>query len=248
MRYEIISSGSQGNAVKLTFPNGITIMVDIGLSFKLLKPHLQDCHMVFISHIHGDHLNMGAYNQLRKNYPWIKVIGCAEVNDKVVSKKKKPLDYVVHNGSTLEINGTHLTFLDAPHEVENLGIVGECQGQRFLYSTDLMTTYAFEEYLDKNDIQLDLLLLEANYDANVIGFMEHLKLHTGYDVYGNGSYRHLSLQANEKFAEKYLKPDGFTEHLHQSGTYYSYDNLKNKLELGDEYDEQYGKFVASKTE
>lgn len=247
MKYEIISSGSVGNAVKLTFPNGVKMMIDIGLSFKVLKPHLQDCHLVFISHVHGDHLNEGAYNQLRKNFPWIKVIGCAEVNERVISKKKKPLDHVIHNGSELDVNGTHLVFLDAPHEVENLGMIGECEGQRFLYSTDLMTTYAFEEYLDANDMQLDLLLLEANYNPDVIGFMEHVKLHSGYDVYGNGSYRHLSTRANESFARKYLKDGGVSEHLHQSGTYYSYENLKEKLELSDDFDEQYKTFVASKT-
>lgn len=248
MKYEIISSGSVGNAVKLTFPNGIKMMIDLGLSFKLLKPHLGDCQLVFISHIHGDHLNMGAYNQLRKNFPWIKVIGCAEVNEKVIAKKKQPLDYVVQNGSTLDVNGTHLVFLDAPHEVENLGIIGECNGQRFLYSTDLMTTVAFETYLDEHDFKLDLLLLEANYDPSVIGFMETLKLHSGYDIYGNGSYRHLSTRANAEFANKYLKDDGKTVHLHISSTYYCYENLKEKLGLGDEYDEQYREFVAGKTE
>lgn len=52
IEYEIISSGSVGNAVKLTFANGIKLVVDIGLSFKALKEHLKDCQIVFVSHYH----------------------------------------------------------------------------------------------------------------------------------------------------------------------------------------------------
>ena len=52
INYEIISSGSVGNCVKLTFANGVRLVVDIGLSFKVLKEHLKDVQIVFVSHHH----------------------------------------------------------------------------------------------------------------------------------------------------------------------------------------------------
>lgn len=234
--YKIISSGSVGNAVKLTFPNGIKMMIDIGLSFKALKKELEDCNIVFISHIHADHVNIGCYGQLRKQFPWVKVLASQEVNEFVQAKRKPPVDIVVDHRTHIDVSGVSFTFLDAPHEVKNLGIIGDYEGQHFLYATDLMTLYAFEEYLDETGDKIDLLLLEANYNAKVIGFMEYMKIHNGYDAYSNGSYRHLSTRANNEFAQKYLAPDGVSIHLHQSGSYYSYANLKEKFNLSDEHD------------
>ncbi|WGH50136.1 beta-lactamase superfamily domain protein [Enterococcus phage Phi_Eg_SY1] len=236
IEYKIISSGSVGNAVKLTFQNGIKMMIDIGLSYKALKNELQDCHLLFVSHIHSDHLNVGCYNQIRKNQPWVKVIACEEVNELVISKGKKPVDIIVTHGSEIEVSGVKCTFLDAPHEVQNLGIIGESDGQTFLYSTDLMTTFAFSEYLDNVGKTIDLLLLEANYDPAVIGYSEYMKIHSGYDTYNNGSYRHLSTVANKQFAEKYLSAGGVSIPLHKSGSYYSYRDLKDHQDLDDSHD------------
>lgn len=239
IEYKIISSGSVGNAVKLTFQNGIKMMIDIGLSFKVLKKDLQDCHLLFISHIHGDHLNVGCYNQIRKNFPWIKVIACKEVNDLLVSKGKAPVNIIVEHGTTIDVSGVECTFLDAPHEVQNLGIIGTSNGQTFLYATDLMTTLSFSEYLDKTGKKIDLLLLEANYDGAVIGYSEYMKIHSGYDTYNNGSYRHLSVRQNTEFATKYLSEGGTSIHLHQSGSYYSYENLKAQNGLDERHDKEF---------
>lgn len=246
IQYKIISSGSVGNAVKLTFQNGIKMMIDIGLSFKALKNELQDCHLLFVSHIHNDHLNVGCYNQIRKNFPWIKVIACQEVNDFLVAKGKAPVNIVVKHGTQIDVSGVQCTFLDAPHEVQNLGIIGTSGGQRFLYATDLMTTQAFSDYLDETGEKIDLLLLEANYDGAVIGYSEYMKIHSGYDTYNNGSYRHLSVRQNKAFAEKYLAPDGVSLHLHQSGSYYSYENLKAHKDLDDRHDQSFIKYCKER--
>ena len=60
MNYNIISSGSQGNAVLLQ--GGI--LVDCGVTFKTLNPVLYDVTVVLLTHCHGDHFNRSTVRQL----------------------------------------------------------------------------------------------------------------------------------------------------------------------------------------
>lgn len=49
MEYEIIASGSTGNAV--TFNKNI--LIDVGVSFKALKTVYKDLQLVLLTHIHS---------------------------------------------------------------------------------------------------------------------------------------------------------------------------------------------------
>ncbi len=49
MEYEIISTGSQGNAVVLNK----NILIDIGVSFKALKNVYRNLSLVLLTHIHS---------------------------------------------------------------------------------------------------------------------------------------------------------------------------------------------------
>ena len=49
MEYEILGSGSSGNAVIINK----NIMVDCGLSFKKIEPYARDLKLVLLTHIHG---------------------------------------------------------------------------------------------------------------------------------------------------------------------------------------------------
>lgn len=49
MQYEIINSGSDGNAIVINKE----ILLDIGVSFKKLQPYYRKLKCVFISHIHS---------------------------------------------------------------------------------------------------------------------------------------------------------------------------------------------------
>ena len=54
MYCEIISSsGKEGNAVLL---NGF-LLFDCGIPWKRLKPYANQIRLVFLTHIHGDHLD-----------------------------------------------------------------------------------------------------------------------------------------------------------------------------------------------
>ena len=111
---------------------------------------------------------------------------------------------------------------------ETHGFILESPSQNLIYATDLSTLIDYEEYCLTNKIKFDIILLEANYDPEVIGFYETTKTHTGYDVFSNGSYRHLDTEQRKVFVDKFGK-EGYTDvELHQSETYRSFDGLIKK--------------------
>lgn len=53
MTYNIISTGSKGNAVVIND----RILIDIGVPFKALEPVKKDLRLVLLTHQHSDHFN-----------------------------------------------------------------------------------------------------------------------------------------------------------------------------------------------
>lgn len=65
MTYNIISTGSKGNAVVI---NG-RILIDCGVPFKALEPVKKDLRLVLLTHIHSDHFNPGRRGHFQKSAP-----------------------------------------------------------------------------------------------------------------------------------------------------------------------------------
>lgn len=65
MTYNIISTGSKGNAVVI---NG-RILIDCGVPFKALEPVKKDLRLVLLTHIHSDHFNPRTARALSKERP-----------------------------------------------------------------------------------------------------------------------------------------------------------------------------------
>ena len=72
MNYNIISTGSQGNAVVL---NDI-ILIDCGVTFKALKSVYKDIKLVLLTHIHIDHFNKTTIRTLAKERPTLRFACC----------------------------------------------------------------------------------------------------------------------------------------------------------------------------
>ena len=70
--YNIISTGSKGNAVVL---NDI-ILVDCGVSFKALKEVYKDLKIVLLTHIHSDHFNRTTLRLLSEARPTLRFACC----------------------------------------------------------------------------------------------------------------------------------------------------------------------------
>lgn len=73
MRYNIISTGSQGNAVVLND----CVLIDCGVSFKALKEVYKNLKLVLLTHEHGDHFKPQTIKRLAQERPTLR-FGCCE--------------------------------------------------------------------------------------------------------------------------------------------------------------------------
>ena len=65
MTFDVIASGSSGNAVVI---NG-EILIDCGVPFKALEGVKQDLKLVLLTHSHGDHFKPRTVRALHRERP-----------------------------------------------------------------------------------------------------------------------------------------------------------------------------------
>lgn len=244
-KWNVHYTGSKGNAVSI-FNNNLGILVDFGKPYKYIEPFLYDVHFIIVTHRHGDHFKPAVFRKIRENFPNIKILANEEVNNLMFEKTKMGADVVFSDNFQFQIGTMKFTTIQNYHGakedyVETHGfIIEDTETQEvLLYATDLSTTIDYQEYLDKNSLQVDYFLLESNYDPEVIEFYES-KAHSGFDIYSNGSYRHLASTEHKEFTEKYCKADSVVVPLHQSETYSTFEGLlkrtkkdENKITMED---------------
>ena len=230
--YTIHYTGSSGNCASIYYDN-IGLLVDIGKPYKYLEPFLYDKQFIFISHRHQDHLVYSTYKKIRENFPFIQFIGNNDVNENLLKRDLQCLDLIVRDNFQFQIGDVKFTTLQNYHGTgeeyaETHGIILESPYQNLLFATDISTMIDYEKYLSSNHMLLDIILLESNYDPYVIEFYESVRVHTGYSVFSNGSYRHLSTIDRDRFVSQFKHENTIDCELHQSKTYRSFDGLIKK--------------------
>lgn len=227
--FDVHYTGSKGNSVSIYYEN-MGFLIDIGKPYKYIEPYLYDKQFVLITHKHQDHLVYTTYKKIRENFPHIKILSNETVNNELTKRKLSSVDITFKDDFQFKIGDVKFTTLQNYHGAgedytETHGFILESPSQNLIYATDLSTLIDYETYLLTNDLKLDIILLEANYDPQVIGFYETTKQHTGYSIFSSGSYRHLSTIDRELFVDKFAKPCAINVELHQSETYRTFDGL-----------------------
>ena len=235
MSFDIHYTGSKGNCASIYYDN-LGFLIDIGKPYKYIEPYLFNKQFILITHKHQDHLVYTTYKKIRENFPHIKILGNQEVSENIVKCKLPELDIIFKDDFQFQIGEVKFTTLQNYHGAgedytETHGFILESPSQNLLYATDLSTLVDYEEYCLTNKIKFDIILLEANYDPQVIGLSEYMKIHSGYNTFNNGSYRHLSTIDREEFVTKFKNPDAIDIELHVSERYRSFEGLM-KLEKG----------------
>jgi len=204
VEYTIIGSGSSGNSVLIN-----NMLFDIGLPFKKIKPYLYQTDYIFISHVHTDHLKVSTYNQIRKLFPNIIMIGNLEVHEKA------RMDIVAHEGEPIRLNGTVVTPFLAPHDVTVYGWTWELDNKNYIFVTD---TYSMQNAPNK---KYDYLFVEANHDQHKVdAIMNHDRSIYGYSAV-DGALRHLSTQQAKEFYYLHRRTkDSLWVQLHKSSRFY----------------------------
>lgn len=182
LNYEIIKTGSSGNAVLV---NGI--LFDCGISWRMLEPFATQIDLVVISHRHTDHIRPSTLNKLKGLFPNIAVIapeGFWEGADNI----KYDFDAMLPHNKKLLLKGKYeVLCTPIPHSVPNCAFVVKFQdGSTAMYATDTVS-------LDHLHIpNLDLYLLESNYDEldlvkeqrnAVVAVTTHLSQEASYGWY-----------------------------------------------------------------
>lgn len=157
MTYDILATGSSGNAVVI---NG-EILIDIGVPMKTLREsgYIKSLKLVLLTHEHGDHFNPATARALHKERPALR-FGCCEWMVKPLLEAgvgKRSIDvYELHRGRW------YPSFCDAfpvplVHDVQNCGYIISQYGERIFYATD---TGTLDGVVAK---KCDLYFLEANH-------------------------------------------------------------------------------------
>lgn len=182
--YNILASGSSGNCLIINK----FLVLDLGISFKKIKPFYKDIKLVFISHGHIDHLNKTCVKMLARERPtvrfavgkWLVPIllecGVSKQNIDII-EAPKVYDYGICKISPVVLY----------HDVPNYGLrifIGE---EKAIYIVDTRTV----EGIKAKGYQW--YFLESNYDEDDLEQRIIEKTAAGQYCYElNVASRHLS--------------------------------------------------------
>lgn len=194
MNYNIISTGSKGNAVVVNNH----ILIDCGVPFKALKDVYKDFQIVLLTHIHADHFKPKTLKRLAEERPTLR-FGCCEwlVNDLVESGVPKKQIDVLEIGKIYDYKAFKVSPIKLYHNVPNCGYRVFANGEKAIYATDT-------EHLQGITVKdYDFYMIEANYTDEDLQERINAKLEAGEYCYElNVASRHLSHeQASEWLME-----------------------------------------------
>lgn len=160
MKYEIIGSSSKGNCIVVED----ILMLDCGVAYTKIKPYLKNVKLIFISHIHKDHLLPSTIQKIAYNHPTMKfVTGSKQVVRKLdeLGVNRDNIIYL-YNYSWFDLGIVKLKVEPMHHDAENCGLHFKRNNKKGLYVVD---TGNIDNVNAKN---YDLYLIEANYKEEVL--------------------------------------------------------------------------------
>ena len=207
MKYEVIATGSNGNAVVIND----NILIDCGVSFKALSEVYKGLSLVIISHAHIDHFIKTTVRKLASERPMLRfacgdwlvadLVGCGVGKDKIDVIKPD----VLYNYGSFKIQPVALV-----HNVQNLGfkiIIGE---EKLFYATDTgnldgITAPGYALYL-----------VECNYEDEEMQERIQAKQEAGEYIYEYDAMKnHLSKQQVDEFILSNMGENSEYVYLHQ---------------------------------
>lgn len=213
MKYEIIGSSSKGNCIIVED----ILMLDCGLSYSKIKKYLNKVKLIFISHVHQDHLLPSTIKKIAYNYPTIKFItGSRQVTFKLVDNNvpKKNIFFMEANRwyclGILDFRLEELT-----HDVENycIKVKFNTTNKKCIYIVD---TNSVDHIEAKN---YDLYLIESNYKEDIL--QKHID-DVSHETIGDLTYltrvpeTHLSYEKANDFLINNMGENSRFDYLHQS--------------------------------
>lgn len=189
MTYNVIATGSKGNAVLINDQ----ILIDCGVPYKKLEPYTKTMRLVLLTHIHSDHFNPATVRALHRERPALRW-GCCEWMVEPLLEAgvdKRVIDvispYSGADGAALykRLAAVHPEFI--PHDVPNCAWHIFDGKEHLLYATDTGTLDGIEAK------HYNLYLIEANHTRAEIEERIAAKVEAGEFAYEYRAARnHLS--------------------------------------------------------
>ena len=215
MTFDVISTGSSGNAVVLNK----NILIDCGVPFSKVKPYTKELYLVLLTHIHGDHFKPRTVRALHRERPGLRW-GCCEwmvaplleagVDKRVIDVYDPDLKAFEMYGPRISIRPERLT-----HDVPNCGyhlLLTPEHGkrERIFYATDTGTLDGVEAP------GYDWYFIEANHTKAELEERARAKLDAGEFAYEIRAARnHLSQEQAEEWLYSQMGPHSQYVFLHQ---------------------------------
>ena len=192
MNYNIISTGSQGNAVIVNN----RILIDCGVAFKTLKAVYKNLQIVLLTHIHTDHFNPQTIKRLAEERPTLRFGCCAWlVNDLLeVGVPKQGID-VFELGKIYDYKAFKISPIKLYHDCENCGYRIFANGEKAIYATDT------EHLQGISAKDYDLYMIESNYQEAELQERINAKLEAGEYIY---EYRVAKTHLSHEKASEWL--------------------------------------------
>jgi phosphoribosyl 1,2-cyclic phosphodiesterase len=189
--YEILSSGSKGNAVLLER----YALLDCGVSYKKLKPYAGTLGIVLLTHKHRDHISVKALAKLASERPTLRV-GCPTWMLQEIKDHIDPRQIDVYEiGKKYDYGTWAVSPVQLYHDVPQCGYRIYHNNEKAFYATD---TAHLNGITAKG---YDLYLIEANYGEEEIKEREAKKRAEGKFAYeATVPSRHLSREQASAFA------------------------------------------------
>jgi len=206
IRYDIISTGSQGNAVIIND----FILIDCGVPLNALKPYVSKLKLVLLTHIHSDHFNKTTIKNLARERPTLR-FACGRwlaeplVRCGVSKNQIDVLDFNITYGYGL----CNVIPVPLVHNVPNCGWKIHFAAGKMVYCTD---TNNLNGITARN---YDLFMIEANYEDEII--QEKIRQKRENDEYAYEVQvlkNHLSKAKANDFIYRNIGPHGQYIYMH----------------------------------
>ncbi|MBO4697058.1 MAG: MBL fold metallo-hydrolase [Lachnospiraceae bacterium] len=205
--YDVINSGSDGNAVVL---NG-SILIDCGVPYKAVSKYAGNLKQVLLTHTHCDHFTPSTIRRLAADRPTLRFGGGRWMIEPLLMAgvRKMNIDILDADHAYKFGFGTVIPF-KLSHNVPNQGYKLHLPGGRVIYATDTGTLAGItaKDY--------DLYLVEADYEDEDIQERIRQKQKAGEYAYErNVLYNHLSKARCDNWISQNIGPTGQYIYMHQ---------------------------------
>lgn len=217
MTYNIIATGSKGNAVLINDE----ILIDCGVSWKKLEPYAKKLKLVLLTHRHSDHFKSSTIARLHKERPTLRFGCCDWMVEPLLSAgvEKRVIDVYYPKEELPDFFATydydyfaHISVSSLVHDVPNCcyHITDWFTSETVFYATDTGTLDGIEA---KN---YDLYMIESNHTKSDIEARAEEKIERGEFAYElRAAQNHLSYEQAMDFLAENMGPNSRYVLLHQ---------------------------------